>query len=97
MSDKKVERNVRSSDTERPATPTQKLEAARSKEGTFNMADTAHDKGKSALLDRFRQREERYRVEQALHAKEEAGLESSIGPKPEASQAPARPSERETP
>lgn len=68
MADKKVERNVRSSDQERPSTPTQKMTAALSDSGTVNMAHAEHDKGKSALLDRFRDRDERYRQEQSAAA-----------------------------
>jgi hypothetical protein len=75
MADKKVERNVRSSDEERPVTPTQKMQTALSKTGTLSMADTSHDKGKAALLDRFRQREERYRKEQSLRAQAAAPSE----------------------
>lgn len=68
MADKKVDRNVRSSEEERPVTPQEKLESSISKRGTLNMAKLAADKAKSALLDRFRQREERYRREQASAA-----------------------------
>lgn len=63
MADKKVERSGR----ERPLTPAQKMKASLSDPGTLNMAETAHDKGKSALVDKFREREERWRREQALH------------------------------
>ena len=63
MADKKVERSGR----ERPLTPTQKMRAALSDPGTMNMADKTHDKGKAALVDKFREREERWRKEQALH------------------------------
>ncbi len=68
MADKKVERNVRSSDEERPTTPTQKMQSALSKSGTLSMADTARDKAKSALLGRFKEREERFRQEQSRQA-----------------------------
>jgi len=68
VADKKVERNVRSSDQERPSTPTQKMTGALSDTGTVNMAHVEHDKGKSALFDRFRDREERYRQEQSSAA-----------------------------
>jgi hypothetical protein len=61
MADKKVERSGR----ERPITPTQKMEASLSDPGTMNMADAAHDKGKSALVDKYREREERWRREQS--------------------------------
>jgi hypothetical protein len=68
MADKKVERSGR----ERPLTPTQKMEAALSDPGTMNMANTAHDKGKSALVDKFREREERWRRDQSLHDQQAA-------------------------
>ncbi len=68
MADKKVERSGR----ERPLTPTQKMEAALSDPGTLNMADPTRDKGKSALVDKFREREERWRREQALHDQQAA-------------------------
>jgi hypothetical protein len=68
MADKKVERSGR----ERPRTPTQKMEAALSDPGTMNVADPTHDKGRSALLDRFRDREERWRREQSLRDQQAA-------------------------
>jgi hypothetical protein len=73
MADKKVDRNRR----EHPPTPTQKMSASISDEGTMNMADLTHDKGKSALADKFRQREERWRREQALHEEEVARAAAS--------------------
>lgn len=96
MADKKVERNVRSSDQERPSTPTQKMTAALSDSGTVNMAHAEHDKGKSALLDRFRDRDERYRQEQSAASRSTETAETA----PEA--APMTPddegaSEKETP
>jgi hypothetical protein len=69
MADKKVERSGR----ERPLTPTQKMKASLSDQGTVNMAELSHDKGKSALVDRFREREDRWRREQALHAQQTTG------------------------
>jgi hypothetical protein len=68
MADKKVERSGR----ERPLTPVQKLKSALSDPGTMNMADPAHDKGKAALVDKFREREERWRREQAFRDRESA-------------------------
>jgi hypothetical protein len=68
MADKKVERSGR----ERPRTPTQKMKAALSDPGTMDMAETTHDKGRSALVDRFRDREQRWRTEQALRDREAA-------------------------
>jgi hypothetical protein len=66
MADKKVDRHRR----ERSLTPTQKMKAAMSDPGTVNMAEPTHDKGKSALVDKFRKREERWRREQSLHDQE---------------------------
>ena len=66
MADKKVERSGR----ERPLTPTQKMKAALSDPGTVNMSEPTHDKGRSALVDKFREREERWRREQALRDQE---------------------------
>jgi hypothetical protein len=71
MADKKVERSGR----ERPLTPTQKMNASLSDQGMVNMAEPTHDKGKAALVDRFREREERWRSDQTLHA-QEAALEA---------------------
>ncbi|MBN1321190.1 MAG: hypothetical protein JXA87_10160 [Thermoleophilia bacterium] len=68
MADKKVERSGR----ERPLTPRQKMNSALSDPGTVNMAAPTHDKGKSALADKFREREERWRREQALHDRQAA-------------------------
>ncbi len=66
MADKKVERTGR----ERPLTPTQKMKAALSDTGTVNMAESTHDKGKSTLVDKFREREERWRREQNLRERD---------------------------
>lgn len=82
MADKKVDRNVRSSGG--PVTPTESMEVALSHRGTVNVADAAHDRGKSALLDKFRAREERYRREQSLQAR----AENIAGPS-EAAEEPA--------
>ena len=76
MADKKVERTGR----ERPITPTQKMEAALSDPGTTSMADTTRDKGKSALADKFREREERWRRDQALHDQQAAQAAERIKP-----------------
>jgi hypothetical protein len=76
MADKKVERSGR----ERPITPTQKMEASLSDPGTMNMAEAVHDKGRSALVDKFREREEKWRREQALHAQQtQPGLGAGEG------------------
>ncbi|GEM_PF-1241745 len=76
MADKKVVRSGR----QRPLTPTQKMEAALSDPGTMNVAEAAHDKGKSALVDKFREREERWRREQALH--DQQASQSAERPQP---------------
>ncbi len=91
MADKKVERNLRSSDQERPSTPTQKMTAALSDGGTINVADAVHDRGKSALLDRFRDRDEQFRLAQSMGDKAEQsasapdGVEASSADEAEAS------------
>ena len=69
MADKKVQRSFR----ERPLTPKQKMKGSLSDQGTVSMAEPTHDKGRSALLDRFREREDRFRREQALRARETTG------------------------
>ena len=67
MSDKKVGRFGG-----RPVTPTEQMERALSDPGTVNVADLPHDKGKSAVADKFREREERWRQEQSLHDRQAA-------------------------
>jgi hypothetical protein len=67
MSDKKVGRFGG-----RPTTPTEQMERALSDSGTLNMADLPHDKGKAVIADKFREREERWRREQASHDQREA-------------------------
>ncbi len=62
MSDKKVGRFGG-----RPVTPSEQMNRALSDTGTVNVADLPHDKGKAAVADKFREREERWRTEQALH------------------------------
>ncbi len=68
MADKKIARSRGA----RSLTPTEKLVSAMSDSGTINMAQPTHDKGKSALFDKFRKREERWRQEQALRDSEAA-------------------------
>lgn len=75
MADKKVERNVRSSDIEHPHTPTEKLTSSLSAEGTLNTEHPRQDKAKAELLDKFRERDERYRREQATESEEQTGQE----------------------
>ncbi|GAB4245944.1 MAG: hypothetical protein Kow00129_06080 [Thermoleophilia bacterium] len=72
MADKKVERNVRSSDQERPRTPAEKLTSSLSHEGTVNVDELQHDKAKAALLKKFRERDERYRQRKERSGKDEA-------------------------
>lgn len=55
----------------RPITPTQKMEAALSDPGTVDVADISHAKGKSTVADKFREREEKWRRERALHDQQE--------------------------
>jgi hypothetical protein len=94
MADKKVERSGR----ERPLTPTEKMEAALSDPGNMNMAEPTHDKGKSALVDKFREREERWRREQALHdqraGKGTAQVAEQAKREPAEVQVPPEPEER---
>jgi hypothetical protein len=63
MPDKKVAK----SGGARPLTPSQKLDASLSDNGTVNMAESTHDKARSTLVDKFKEREDRWRREQALH------------------------------
>jgi hypothetical protein len=73
MPDKKVSKSVAS----RPLTPSQKLDASLSDTGTVNMAESAHDKGRSTLVDKFKEREERWRREQALHEQQLEGASTA--------------------
>jgi len=76
MPDKKVSRNGQN----RSLTPTQKMEAALSEPGTVNVAESGHDKAKAALVDKFREREQRWRKEQSLHDRQaETESETSHG------------------
>jgi hypothetical protein len=87
MSDKKVGRSGG-----RPVTPTQKMEAALSDPGTMNVADMPHDKGKLAVADKFREREERWRREQAMHDQQAAqAQEQAERPAVEASETAKEP------
>jgi hypothetical protein len=53
------------------------MKAALSDPGTVNMAEPTHDKGKSALVDKFREREERWRREQSLRDHEASAAQDS--------------------
>jgi hypothetical protein len=66
MADKKVERPHRG----HSVTPSEKLTASLSDQGLLDMADRRHDKGKAALVDNFREREERWRRDQSAHVRE---------------------------
>jgi hypothetical protein len=77
MADKKVERSKRL----RSLTPTEKMEAALSDPGTMNVSEAGHDKGKATLVDKFREREERWRREQALHDQQAA--HAGVHPEPD--------------
>lgn len=69
MADKKVDR----SRPDLTINPTQQTTSALSEKGTINMAEPTHDKGKAAVVDKFRKREERWRREQALNDREAIG------------------------
>jgi len=58
MADKKVDRTVRLSGG--PVAQTELAEAARPQHEAAGTVDVAHDKGKAALLEKFRAREEQY-------------------------------------
>jgi hypothetical protein len=94
MADKKVERNMRGGQAG-PMTPGEVFEASHSKHGTPNMADVAGESGKSALLERFREREERYRRDQSLQAHAEAA--THLPAEAPASSSTETPAEAETP
>lgn len=75
MSDKKVERGFRSSDGEHLPEPSGKIPHLPSDTGATSTVPEGRDKGKAELLDKFREREERYRRE---HGEEQsAGGEAS--------------------
>jgi hypothetical protein len=62
MSDKKVGRISRY-----PINPTEQMQRSLSDPGTVNAKDLPHDKGKTGVTDKFREREERWRREQSMH------------------------------
>ncbi len=78
MADKKVDRSMRGGQAG-AMTPAQVFEASRSKHGTPNMSDVARDSEKSAVLEKFREREERFRRDQALHAQAENHVAAEPG------------------
>ena len=71
MADKKVNRQS----PYRGLSPAQQAKNSLSDEGTIEMSDPTHDKGRSALVDKSRDREERWRRRQATKNQEEAGAE----------------------
>ncbi len=73
MPDKKVSKSVAA----RPSTPSQKLDASLSDTGTVNMAEPTHDRARSTLVDKFKEREERWRRDQALHEHQGEGVASA--------------------
>jgi len=82
MADKKVDRPMRGGQTG-TMTPAQVFQASRSKHGTPNMTDVARDSEKSAVLEKFRDREERYRRDQSLHAQAENHPAAELPTEPE--------------
>jgi hypothetical protein len=74
MADKKVDRYR----PERSLDATQQLKSALSDTGVAKMVDGTHDKGKSALFDKFRGREERWRREQSVHDREANEMAESL-------------------
>ena len=78
MADKKVDRNTRLSGG--PVTRTEIGEASKSQHETAGTAELPQDKGKSALLEKFRAREEQYHRDHPSPADGEAGAEESVDP-----------------
>ena len=67
------------------------MEAALSDPGTMNVADMPHDKGKLGVADKFLEREERWRREQAMHDQQAAhAQEPAEHPASEAGEAAER-------
>jgi len=66
MPDKKVSRTVQG----RPLTPKQRMEESLSDPGTVSMAEPRHERTHAHVVDKFREREERWRREQSLHDQE---------------------------
>lgn len=69
MADKKVGRSIRPSEETR--SPSEQLASSLSDKNTISTADPIRDRAKATLADRFREREERYRREQSVKAREE--------------------------
>jgi hypothetical protein len=68
MADKKVDRYR----PERTVDAPQKLKFGPPDAGAIDAVGQAHERGGSALLDKFRRREERWRLEQSLRDREAA-------------------------
>jgi hypothetical protein len=80
MSDKKVERNVRSSESERPISPNPVSSSAGKKSAPEPEPAAKTQPGgeaKTALLEKFREREERYRREQDAADQGAGGTDSA--------------------
>jgi hypothetical protein len=84
MADKKVDRNVRLSGG--PVTRTDIGEAALPQHESAGIPDIDPDKGKSALLDKFRAREEKYHLEHPSKAEAEATVHLPAEPEVEPSE-----------
>jgi hypothetical protein len=75
MADKKVDRNTRLSGG--PVTRTEIGEASKSLHETGGAAELPQDKGKGALLEKFRAREEQYHRDHPLQANTETDAEET--------------------
>ena len=95
MADKKVERNMRSSEEERPAAPTHALTSTAG-QGPQNPKQQPNTDAKTALLERFREREERLRQEDETAAQTEAAPAFEAAPAAEAAPNSDAASEMET-
>ena len=84
MADKKVDRTVRLSGG--PVNQTEIAEASRPQHETAGTADLAHDKGKAALLDKFRAREEQYHRDHPSQAEGEVIAQVPAEPEAELSE-----------
>ena len=78
MADKKVDRNTRLSGG--PVTRTEGTEASRPQHETAGTADLTPDKGKAALLEKFRAREEQYHRDHPSQADGEEAVDPAAEP-----------------
>ena len=76
MSDKKVERPSRNSSAEHVQPPLAKHPASSGEEAAFDAPRRVDDKGKAALLERFRERDQRFRGEPTSQDPETASHDS---------------------